>query len=146
MTQDYQDDCLLLFRKISEMLNSEIRRSGQLELNNKTIWSALNSMDNEIWHMYLTAIKIIDKEFGHLVMIDEIATVLELERALERHGHQSDNLLTPHKTRAAPHNYKGRAWKMINQGREIWCRANNIDLPNADTSKAKPGANLLSFN
>lgn len=147
MNQEYRDNCLLVFRKVSEMLNNEIKQTGKLKLNNKTIWDTLHNMDNDIWSMYLTGIKIIDKEFRHLVKMDELATVLELERALDRYGYmsQSNNLLTPFKTRKEPHNYKGRAWKMINQGREIWCRAMQIDLPNDDSSQARPADNILEF-
>jgi hypothetical protein len=127
----------MVFRKVSETLNREIQTHGQLQRNNKIIWDMLHAMDNDIWSMYLRGIKLIDKEFGHLVEMNEIATVLELERALERYGHisTSGNLLTPFRTRKDPHNYKGKAWKMVNQGREIWCRAMSIDLPNDDTSK-----------
>jgi len=134
---NYDNDCLMVFRKVSETLNREIETHGQLQRNNKTIWDMLHAMDNDIWSMYLRGIKLIDKEFGHLVEMNEIATVLELERALERYGHisTSGSLLTPFRTRKDPHNYKGKAWKMVNQGREIWCRAMQIDLPNDDTSK-----------
>jgi hypothetical protein len=134
---NYDNDCLMVFRKVSETLNREIQTHGQLQRNNKIIWDMLHAMDNDIWSMYLRGVKLIDKEFGHLVEMNEIATVLELERALERYGHisTSGNLLTPFRTRKDPHNYKGKAWKMVNQGREIWCRAMSIDLPNDDTSK-----------
>lgn len=135
---DYDNDCLLVFRKVSELLNREILAHGKLVKNNNNIWRALHTMDNDIWKMYLRGIKIVDKEFGHLVELDTIATVLELERLLERYAHlsTSNNLLTPHKTRTT-HNYKGTAWKMVCQGREVWCRAMGIDLPNEDASKQK---------
>lgn len=137
----------MVFRKVSEMLNTEIRSHGKLQRSNKTIWECLHAMDNDIWQMYLHGIKIVDKEFGHLVKMDEIATVLELERALDVYGYmsQSGNLLTPFKTRKEPHNYKGKAWKMVCQGREVWCRAMQIDLPNDDTSKQNHTDNLLDF-
>ena len=79
--------------------------------------------------------------------MDTIATVMELERALERYGYlsQSGNLLTPFKTRKQPHNYKGKAWKMVNQGREVWCRAIGLDLPNDDVSKTHHAENILDF-
>lgn len=143
---NYDNDCLMVFRKVSELLNREIRQSGKLQKNNKTIWAALHNMDNDIWAMYLRGIKIIDREFGYLVPMDTIATVLELERALERYGDlsTSNNLLTPFKTRTNGHNYKGRAWKMVNQGREVWCKAMEIDLPNDDSSKKQPGEDLFT--
>lgn len=136
---NYDNDCLLVFRKVSELLNTQIRANGRLQANNKIIWTALHAMDNDIWRMYIRGIKIVDKEFGHLVNLDELATVLEIEKIIERYGHmsQSGNILTPHKTRKDPHNYKGKAWKMICQGREIWCRAMTIDLPNDDTSQQR---------
>lgn len=144
---NYDNDCLMVFRKVSELLNRQIKTHGKLQKNNKEIWNALHSMDNDIWAMYLRGIKIIDKEFGHLVPMDTIATVLELERLLERYGHlsTSNNLLTPFKTRTNGHNYKGRAWKMVNQGREVWCAAMGIDLPNEDSSKDTPADNILEF-
>lgn len=144
---NYDNDCLMVFRKVSELLNREIKTHGKLQKNNKEIWRTLHSMDNDIWAMYLRGIKIIDKEFGHLVPMDTIATVLELERLLERYGMMSTsgNLLTPFKTRTNGHNYKGRAWKMVNQGREVWCAAMGIDLPNDDSSKDTPTNNILEF-
>ena len=147
MNQEYKDNCLLVFRKVSEMLNSQIKQHGRTQKNNRVIWDTLHSMDNNLWEMYLTGIKIIDKEFGHLVNLDELSTVLELERALDRYGYlsTSGNLLTPHKTRKDPHNYKRQAWKMVHQGREIWCRAMQIDLPNDDSSKQSPACTVLDF-
>jgi hypothetical protein len=144
---NYDNDCLLVFRKVSELLNREIQSNGKLQKNNKEIWNALHAMDNDIWSMYLRGIKIIDKEFGHLVPMDTIATVLELERLLERYGHlsSSNNLLTPYKTRTNGHNYKGKAWKMVNQGREVWCSAMGTDLPNDDTSKLNHSHNIIEF-
>lgn len=144
----HQDnDCLLVFRKVSETLNNQILANGQLTKNNTTIWQTLHAMDNDIWLLYLRGIKIIDREFGHIVPMDTVATVLELERALERYGDlsTSNNLLTPHKTRTNGHNYKGKAWKMVLQGREVWCKAMGIDLPNDDTSKRTPRDELLDF-
>ena len=144
---NYDNDCLMVFRKVSETLNNQIHANGKLQKNNKVIWNMLHAMDNDLWSMYLRGIKLIDKEFGHLVNMDEIATVMELERALERFGYlsQSGNLLTPFKTRKEPHNYKGKAWKMVNQGREVWCRAINLDLPNDDVSKSQHAENILDF-
>ena len=129
------------------MLNTQIKLNGKLQKDDTLVWDTLHAMDNDIWKMYLRGIKIIDKEFGHLVPMDAIATVLELERYLERYGHLSttNNLLTPHKTRTNGHNYKGKAWKMINQGREVWCNAMGIDLPNEDASKTTPADNILDF-
>lgn len=142
---NYDNDCLMVFRKVCELLNREIERGGKLEKNNKEIWRALHAMDNDIWAMYLRGIKLIDKEFGYLVPMDTTATVLELERTLERYGDlsTSGNILTPFKTRTNGHNYKGRAWKMVNQGREVWCTAMDIDLPNDDTSKRGPKEDLF---
>lgn len=144
---NYDNDCLMVFRKVSELLNTQIRQSGKLQKNNKNIWNTLHSMDNDIWAMYLRGIKIVDKEFGHLVDMETIATVLELERNLERYGDlsTSNNLLTPHKTRTNGHNYKGKAWKMVNQGREVWCKAMGLDLPNDDSSKHSPKDELFDF-
>lgn len=144
---NYDNDCLMVFRKVSETLNQEILCHGKLQRNNKRIWDMLHAMDNDLWCMYLRGIKVIDKEFGHFVELNEIATVLELERAIERYGHisKSGSLLTPYRTRKDPHNYKGTAWKMICQGREIWCRAMAIDLPNEDGSKRSPSDNVLEF-
>lgn len=144
---EYNNNCLMVYRKVSELMNQEIRKGGKLQKNNKTIWAALHAMDNDIWLMYLHGIKLVNRDFGHLVNLDELATVIECERTIERYGHlsNSNNILTPHKTRTNGHNYKGTAWKMVNQGREIWCRAMAIDLPNDDSSKDQPGADVLDF-
>lgn len=142
---NYDNDCLMVFRKVCELLNREIETSGKLSKNNTNVWRTLHAMDNDIWAMYLRGIKLIDKEFGYLVPMDTTATVLELERTLERYGDlsTSNNILTPFKTRTNGHNYKGRAWKMVNQGREVWCTAMDIDLPNDDSSKRGPKEELF---
>jgi len=142
----YNNDCLLVLQKVSESLNREILNHGQLTKNNKQVWNTLHAMNNDIWSMYLRGIKVLDNEYGHLVHLDTLATVLELERLLKRYGHlsTSNNLLTPRKTRKQ-HNYKGLAWKMVSQGREVWCKAINIDLPNENTSRATAADNLLEF-
>lgn len=144
---DYNQNCLLVYKKVCELLNREIRKHGKLQKNNKEIWKALHSMDNDLWLMYLHGIKVVNKEFGHLVNLDELASVIDLEKIIDRYGDlsASGNILTPFKTRTNGHNYKGKAWKMINQGREIWCRAMAIDLPNDDSSKDQPGADILDF-
>lgn len=135
--KQYEQDCLMIFKKVSETLNQQIQQGGKLERNNTHIWAMLHAMDNDIWRAYIDGIKIINKEFGHLVKMDEIATVLETQKTLDRYGDlsTSNNILTPFKTRVNGHNYKGTAWKLICQGREIWCRAMDIDLPNEDSSK-----------
>lgn len=132
---NYDNDCLLVFKKVSEVLNNAILLNGELTKNNKDIWRALHAMDNDIWTMYLRAVKIIDREFGHLVSIDTVATVLELERLLQRYGHlsTSNNLLSPRKTRSSQHNYKGLVWKMVCQGRELWCAVMKIDIAGKHT-------------
>ena len=145
--KQYQDDALIIFRKVSETLNRQIQEHGKLQKNNRVVWDMLHQMDNDIWQAYIDAIKIIDKEFGHIVSMGDITTVLEVQQILDKYGHlsQSGNILTPFKTRKAPHNYKGKAWKLANQGREIWNRAMEIDLPNDDTSKLTPTDNVLDF-
>lgn len=135
--KQYEQDCLMIVKKVSETLNRQIESNGQLERNNKEVWTMLHAMDNDIWRAYIDGLKIINKEFGYLVKMDEIATVLEAQKTLDRYGDlsTSNNILTPFKTRTNGHNYKGTAWKLICQGREIWCRAMGIDLPNDDSSK-----------
>lgn len=133
----YEQDCLIVLKSVSETLNREILEGGQLQRDNLRVWDMLHRMDNVIWQYYTDGVLVINREFGHLVTLDEIATVLEVQRILCNYGHlsTSGNILTPQKTRKEPHNYKGKAWKLVNQGREIWCRAMQIDLPNSDTSK-----------
>ena len=144
-TNQYTQDCLMIVKKVSETLNREIQSAGKLQRNNTEVWNMLHAMDNDIWRAYIDGLKIINKEFGHIVKMDEIATVLEAQRILDRYGDlsTSGNILTPFKTRTNGHNYKGTAWKLVNQGREIWCRAMGIDLPNDDASKLTPKEELF---
>ena len=140
-------DCLAVFKKVSELLNEQIREHGKLQKNNKIIWDTLHSMDNDIWHAYVQGIKIINREFPHLVNMTEFAQVIKVSKILNDYGDlsTSGNILTPYKTRRNGHNYKGDAWKLICQGREIWNRSMCIDLPNEDSSKRGPADNILDF-
>lgn len=145
--QEYDNFCLQIFRKVSELLNKQIETSGRLQKNNKEIWNTLHGMDNDIWRAYLRAIKILEKQFPHTVDMDTLKNLLELENIIEQYGDlsTSGNILTPHQTRKNGHNYKGKAWKMVNQGRETWNKAMNIDLPNDDASKRTPKDDLFDF-
>ena len=145
--KQYDNDALMIFRKISEMLNKQIEQGGKLEKNNKTIWTTLHQMDNDIWSAYLHGIKVIEREFPNVVDMETLKTVLQCEEIIDRYGYlsKSGNILTPYKTRQNGHNYKGKAWKLIQQGRETWNRAMNIDLPNDDSSKRGPVDELLDW-
>lgn len=145
--KQYQDDALMIFRKVSEFLNTQIEQHGQLQRDNRQVWDMLHQMDNDIWQAYIDAIKIVDKEFGHIVSMEDLRIVLEVQQILEKFGHlsNSNNIFTPRGTRKNGHNYKGKAWKMVCHGREIWNRAMQIDLPNDDASRSSHINNILEF-
>lgn len=145
--QEYDNFCLQVFRKVSELINKQIELGGKLQKNNQAIWECLHQMDNDIWRAYLRAIKILEKQFPHTVEMDTLKNLLELENIIEQYGDlsTSGNILTPYQTRKNGHNYKGKAWKMVNQGRETWNKAMNIDLPNDDSSKRTPKDDLFEF-
>lgn len=146
--QQIDDNSLTIFKKISEMLNREIESHGKLQKNNKAIWKILHEMDNNIWSMYCHGIKILEQEFPQHVDMSTLKSIIECEQIINKYGHlsTSGNILTPYKTRTNGHNYKGKAWRLINQGRETWNRAMGIDLPNDDSSKLTPKDELFEVD
>lgn len=146
--QQIDDNSLTIFKKISEMLNREIEQHGKLQKNNKAIWKILHEMDNDIWSMYCHGIKILEQEFPQHVDMSTLKSIIECEQIINKYGHlsTSGNILTPFKTRTNGHNYKGKAWRLINQGRETWNRAMGIDLPNDDASKRGPKDDLFDID
>lgn len=144
---EYDNFCLQVFRKVSELLNTQIELGGKLQKNNSAVWTMLHQMDNDIWRAYLRAIKILEKQFPHTVNMDTLKTVLTCENIITKYGDlsTSGNILTPYQTRKNGHNYKPTAWKMVQQGRETWNKAMNIDLPNDDSSKRGPKDDLFEF-
>tara|TARA_S200002703_G_C3757120_1_gene232973 strand:- start:57 stop:524 length:468 start_codon:yes stop_codon:yes gene_type:complete len=146
--QQIDDNSLTIFKKISEMLNREIESHGKLQKNNKAIWKILHEMDNDIWSMYCHGIKILEQEFPQHVDMSTLKSIIECEQIINKYGHlsTSGNILTPYKTRTNGHNYKGKAWRLINQGRETWNRAMGIDLPNDDSSKLTPKTELFDVD
>ncbi len=145
--QEIDSNSLTIFKKVSELLNKEIETHGKLQKNNKTIWNTLHQMDNNIWRHYCHAVRLIEQEFPHTVSMETLRSMMECEQILDKYGHlsTSGNILTPFKTRTNGHNYKGKAWKLVNQGRETWCRAMGIDLPNDDSSKRGPKDDLFDI-
>ena len=145
--QQIDDNSLVIFKKVSEMLNSQIEQHGKLQKNNKEIWRHLHEMDNGIWSLYCHGIKLVEQEFPHCVDMATLKSVIDCEQTINRYGDlsTSGNILTPYKTRTNGHNYKGKAWKLINQGRETWNRAMGIDLPNDDSSKRGPKDELFDY-
>ena len=146
--QQIDDNSLTIFKKVSEFINEQILTSGKLQKNNKEIWNTLHQMDNDIWSMYCHGIRLIEQEFPHSVSMHTLKSVMDCEKIIDRYGHlsTSGNILTPFKTRTNGHNYKGKAWKLVLQGRETWNCAMGIDLPNDDSSKRGPKDELFEVD
>jgi len=145
--QQIDDNSLTIFKKVSEFFNRQIETHGKLQKNNKEIWKVLHEMDNDLWSMYCHGIKLVEQEFPHCVDMATLKSVIDCEQIINRYGHlsTSGNILTPFKTRTNGHNYKGKAWRMVLQGRETWNRAMGIDLPNDDSSRRGPKDELFDY-
>lgn len=119
--------------RITHILNDEIRKSGQIQINNKTIWNTmLHKMDNEVWRGILEMFQELNKEHGSYLTIQDLKNITDALALLDKYDNFYDRVLDM-KNRHV--DAKKTAWRALMSTREIVCRCWGLDLPNSDKSR-----------
>ena len=126
---------------IKEMLNNEIRKTGEIGINNKVIWNGyLHQMGNEDWRGILETwdtFKTQHPRYFKQSHCDAIDDGLALMDKFEPYYDRVMDMKNRHVQA------KFLAWKCIMTIRETWNDAVGEYLPNLDESKVKTSYDQL---
>lgn len=121
--------------RIKEMLNTEIRKHGEIQINNKNIWDGyLHKMDNDVWNGLLMVLQTLEEQHPKYFTMHHLKTLNEAVQLMNKYGGYYDNVLDM-KNRHV--DAKRTAWKCIMMIREVWNACVGEYLPNSDSSKTK---------
>lgn len=119
--------------RIADMLNQEIKKQGEIKLNNKTIWKGfLHQMANEDWLYLIALMEELGDQQPWLIKPWDERVLREARRTIEKFSPYYDRVLD---MRNRHLNHKKLEWQLIMTVREVWNRACDIHLPNKDSSK-----------
>lgn len=119
--------------KITALLNDEILKSGEIQINNKAIWDGmLHRMDNEIWRGILEMFEELNQQHGHMLTIQDQKNITDALHLLNKFAAHYDRVLDM-KNRHV--DAKKTAWRALMSTREIICRCWGLDLPNSNNSR-----------
>lgn len=130
-----------IMRHIQRTLNNIIESTGEITINNKTIWDGyLHKMDNEVWRGILETLARLEREHPEMFTMHQATAVMEGLAALNKYENYYDKVLDMN-TRHIKH--KGIAWKCFMTVREVMNRCMDIDLPNANSSRVTTNFNSI---
>jgi hypothetical protein len=126
-----QDLGIELWTSVADSLNAIIRDSGEIQINNDSIWKGiLHKWSNEDWALVCDVMfAVMETEPQYFKSFHERA-LLTAETILTTKYQQHDRILDTKK-------YKKDAWRLLMTMREVYNAINSIDLPNANTSKRR---------
>jgi len=122
-----------IMRHIQKTLNNIIESTGEIQINNKTIWDGyLHQMDNEVWRGILETMNLLSKQHPELFTLYQLVAIGEGLAALDKYEDYYDKVLNM-KTKVISN--KGIAWKCFMTVREVMNKACDIDIPNSNVSR-----------
>ena len=124
-----------LMYHIKEMLNNEIRNSGEIQINNKTIWDGfLHQMSNEDWLGIVMVLHELECVHPELFTPQHTRALEDCAELLHKFSPYYDRVMDMKNRHVSA---KKTAWKMLMTVREIWNSAVGDGLPNLDSSRVK---------
>lgn len=119
--------------RITKMLNDQILKTGQIQLNNKVIWDGmLHKMDNEVWRGILTMLVELNEQHPWLISLQDLRNISDALALLDKYDNYYDRVLDMRNRHV---DAKKTAWRALMTTREIICRCWDLDLPNEDRSR-----------
>lgn len=119
--------------RITKMLNDQILKTGQIQLNNKVIWDGmLHKMDNEVWRGILTMLVELNEQHPRLISLQDLRNISDALALLDKYDNYYDRVLDMRNRHV---DAKKTAWRALMTTREIICRCWDLDLPNEDRSR-----------
>ena len=141
MAQLKLETSIAVIEAIAEMLNTEIRKTGEIQINNSTIWDGyLHQMHNEDWRGILATMNNLAGQHPELFTLQNLEAIRDGIALLDKFDQYYDRVMDMRNRHVSA---KKTAWKCIMSIREVYCKANGIYLPNSDESKVKTSYNDL---
>lgn len=141
MAQLKLETSIAVIEAIAEMLNTEIRKNGEIQINNSTIWDGyLHQMHNEDWRGILETMHTLADQHPELFSMQNLEAVRDGLELLDKFDQYYDRVMDMRNRHVSA---KKTAWRCIMAIREVYCQANGIYLPNSDESKTKTSFNDL---
>jgi len=141
MAQLKTETSIAVMEAIAEMLNTEIRKTGEIQINNSVIWDGyLHQMHNEDWRGILETMRQLADQQPQLFSMQNVSAIddgLELLNKFEPYYDRVMDMKNRHVSA------KKTAWKCIMAIREVWNQATGEYLPNKDDSRTKTSFNDL---
>ena len=123
------------WQEIATALNTIIKKEGQIEINNPTIWGGfLHKWENEDWEQALTAVATLLEQHPDLFKKFHKEAFRDAASTLVKHMDTTDRVLDKRM-------FKKIAWRMIMTMREVWNEAQGNYVPNDKSAR-----NLNEFN
>ena len=121
--------------RIKDMLNTEIRKHGEIKINNKTIWDGfLHKMGNDEWTGILNVLWQLEEQHPKYFTMQHLRNLNRATDLMNKYSDYYDNVLDM-KNRHV--DAKVTAWACIMMIREVWNACVGEYLPNSDSSKTK---------
>ena len=119
--------------RIKEMLNMEIRKTGEIQINNKTIWDGwLHKLNNEEWYGVLHMMAELYHQHPELFKTEHVDAVEQGLQHMHKFQDYYDRCMDMNNRHVRA---KRIAWKCIMAIREIFTLAQGEYLPNSDSSR-----------
>jgi len=123
-----------LWQEISETLNDEIVKGGEIQINNSRIWKGyLHCWNNSDWVCLMEAMITLYDAHPEFFKHTDVETMKDTAKVLAKGIEQGKSRVMDqhHKINSN----KAKAWRTIMTAREVWNRANEVWLPNSDSSQ-----------
>jgi len=138
----WMEEGLDLWQGAATALNEEILQGGQLQKNNRRIWDTiLHNWNNYDYVRVIALMRLLMETNPEMFAGRNEEAVLTADMILGKHWDRPTGKKNPTwgpdgRVLDQPE-FKHDAWKLIMAMREVWNKAQGIDIPNDDTSKTK---------
>ena len=135
MAQLKTETSIAVMEAIAEMLNTEIRKNGEIQINNSIIWDGyLHQMHNEDWRGILETMHTLYQQQPQLFSMQNVSAITDGIELLNKFDQYYDRVMDMKNRHVSA---KKTAWKCIMAIREVWNTATGEYLPNKNESKTK---------
>ena len=135
MAQLKTETSIAVMEAIAEMLNTEIRKNGEIQINNSIIWDGyLHQMHNEDWRGILETMHTLYQQQPQLFSMQNVSAIDDGIALLDKFDQYYDRVMDMKNRHVSA---KKTAWKCIMAIREVWNSATGEYLPNKNESKTK---------
>jgi hypothetical protein len=129
MTDKALEQGIEIWRDISETLNQIVKDTGEININNETIWQGyLHVWDNQDWVKVLLAIELLYEDHPEFFIGNNEDAYVTAKEILIKNNNKVDRIMDRKVN-------KRHAWRMIMSMRELWNRANDLHVPMGRPSK-----------